>query len=85
MMSVIHAIIDEDNVAYSEDLHMMQPGDRIIVIARGDHAGVAGEYLAVNNNGKCHGCVFDDLIDLQCTVYCGDCIIKKKEDILEEL
>jgi hypothetical protein len=84
-MAVINVRIDDDNVAFSEDLHRMQPGDWIILTACEEYPSVSGEYIAVNNNGKCQGCVLDDLIDLQCTVYCGDCIIKKKEDILEGL
>ena len=84
-MAVVNVIIDDDGVAFSEPLRRMHPGDRILLTACGEYASVSGEYLAVNNNGKCHGCILDDLIDLSCTVYCGDCIIKKKEDILEEL
>ena len=84
-MVVINMTIDADGVAESEGMHRMQPGDRILLTACSEFASVSGEYIAVNNNGTCHGCALEDVIDLVCTGYCGDCIIKKKEDILEDL
>ena len=84
-MAVVSVVIDGDGVAFSDKLRRMHPGGQILLTACGEYASVSGEYLAANNNGKCHGCILEDVIDLDCTVYCGDCIIKKKEDILEEL
>lgn len=84
-MAVVNVIIDGDGVAFSETLRRMQPGDRILLTAYREYTSLAGEYLAVSSDGKCHGCVLEDVIDLECGVYCGECIITKKEDILEEL
>ena len=55
MMAVIHVGIDDDGLADSEGLHRMQPGDLVLLTARGEYSSVSGEYLAVNNNGKCQG------------------------------
>jgi hypothetical protein len=82
-MATIGIHISENNIPYSYEDTVMEPGDKILVFHPGERDPV-GEYIAVQSS-TCSDCIFDKLYKCMGLAKCGSCCIISPEDTLEEL